>query len=85
MQSLIRESRELCNNIIENNVFFKKLNAGELDDLTFIYQLRLWCGEFIDSLFIASGMTDNPAFKKARRRHAIEEGNHPDQLDRSLR
>lgn len=82
MQSLIRQSRDYCNEIVRTNSFFQKLNKGELNDLEFVYQLRLWCEGFIDCLFWAVARNQDPAFKQIRRRHAMEEGNHPDQLDR---
>lgn len=82
MQTLIRQTRDYCDSIVRTNEFFKCLDAGKLDNLTFIYQLRNWCGAFIDCLLMAAANTADPAFKKVRRKHAMEEGNHPDQLDR---
>lgn len=82
MLTLIRQSRDYCDQIVATNPFFKSLAGGEMDDLEFAYQLRLWCVAFIDCLFLASARCPSKRFKKMRRQHAIAEGDHPDQLDK---
>jgi hypothetical protein len=85
MQSLIKAARESADDIVRKNWFFKKLEAGDLDDMDFVYRLRPWCGIFIDALFSAAVACKDPEFKRVRREHAVEEGRHPGQLDDWMR
>lgn len=82
MNSMIVITNKYCDLIKDNNPFFNSLEKGELDDMMFMYQLRYWCNAFIDCLFLSVATTNEPDHKKVRRKHALAEGNHPDQLEK---
>ena len=88
MQELIKRARQYGDEILRTNGFFKKLESGAHDDMRFVYQLRAWCGRFIDALFIAAAsprVSEQSPIKRMRRDHAVEEGRHPGQLDDWMR
>lgn len=81
MNSLLEIVQSHCS-VIQKNPFFHVLDRGLLDNMMYMYQLRYWCNSFIECLFLSVACCPDQAHRNIRRRHALEEGNHPDQLDK---
>lgn len=84
MQHLINRAERIRAGI-RTNPFFEALIDGRADNMRWVHQLRFQSRRFTQALSLRSARSRDPRFDNIFAAHAVEEGRHPEQLEKWMK